>query len=396
MRRPVPTRHPGADQATCGAQRGTAAVTTEQPSAFHLDRIRNHVANRQFGPTIECDQAVFTSIRSPMGEGYRVIARSPGVTRTEAAEITTRAPSHGGLCLETDDAFGFLALPLESGRYCILYARHAGTEHTARGGHRVHTLAVLLTAEQFDRFSGNAVRMLAAVAKGSPAPLIEDRATLEPLHVSIPVGASPFLERPEFAALITAVISKLLAGDACIIRGAHRPLTLLETAIELTPHSTRSKMSVLAGITYAPNRGITLSLVEGDERVIARSIQGHGVTWLGWDDPLDLDDHPARAWLTLVNDRISQSRVRTLLDFVRRTEPGATVVDFNRLARIIRDIETANAADLDPQTRQTLHDRYLAYPPKGSLENDLCKRIIEWTTPPPLEPSRNAANTSGS
>lgn len=395
MRRPVPTRHPGADQATCPTQRGTTAVAVDQASAFHLDRIQSRVANRQFGPSIECDQAVFTSIRSPMGEGYRIIARSPGVTRAEAAEITTRAPSHGGMCLDADDAFGFLALPLESGRYCVLYVRHAGTEHTARGGHRVHSLAVLFTAEQFERFGGNAIRMLVAVASSSPEPRIDDDSTLGTLCVTIPMGVHPFVERPDLADLVTAVSGRLLTGDACIIRGALKPLALIETAIDLTPYSTRLNMSMLAGVTYAPNRGVTLSLVEGDENVIARSVQGHGVTWLESDESIDIGDHRAETWLSLVRDRLVHSRGRSLLDYVRRTEPDATIVDFNRLARIIIDLESANAVDLDEQTRLTLHDRYTTYTPTGSLEVDLVKHIIDWTAPPPPpEPSQDTGDTS--
>ena len=82
--------------------------------------------------TLSCDQAIFTSVRSPMGEGYRVIAASKGVKPKEKQEITRNSPSHDALCisLEDDRHDGPLAAafyPLETGRLAVS-VRHTSTE----------------------------------------------------------------------------------------------------------------------------------------------------------------------------------------------------------------------------------------------------------------------------
>ncbi len=80
------------------------------------------------------DQAVFTSVRSPTGEGYRLVAASAGVRAEEKVEITRRSPSHDNLCGSGAGAVGLSSYLLSSGRHCVGYVCHAGCEHTA-GGH---------------------------------------------------------------------------------------------------------------------------------------------------------------------------------------------------------------------------------------------------------------------
>src|SRR5690606_38204025 len=89
-------------------------------------------------PTAALDRAVFTSIRSPMGSGYQVVAASAGVSADEKREITQRAPSHGNLCDNTPDAEALAAFVLRSQRHCVFLSRHAGAEPSGRGGYRIH------------------------------------------------------------------------------------------------------------------------------------------------------------------------------------------------------------------------------------------------------------------
>ncbi|RME37117.1 MAG: hypothetical protein D6788_10140, partial [Planctomycetota bacterium] len=93
--------------------------------------------------TVECDQAVFTSLRTPMGEGYRVVAASAGVRPEERRVITRVSPSHDSLCddgRESKERVRALACyPLPTGRLCIALSLPAGNEHTGRGGLRVYT-----------------------------------------------------------------------------------------------------------------------------------------------------------------------------------------------------------------------------------------------------------------
>ena len=97
--------------------------------------------------TVHADQVIFTSIRSPTGEGYRIGAASPGVRSDEKRMIMQRSPSHASLCDESPTAVACSFYRLSTGRHCVASSRYAGVEHTGRGGQRVYTHLVLLDDE---------------------------------------------------------------------------------------------------------------------------------------------------------------------------------------------------------------------------------------------------------
>lgn len=140
------------------------------------------------GLEVEADQAVFTSIRGPMGEGYRLVAMSPGITAEERAEITRRSPSHESLCSQEPSAWGLSSYPLAGGRQCIGCSRHAGREHTGRG-QRVHTHLVLLNDEAFACFGYDPVAVQGALLQRiGPTPDLKPPTCMEPLGLSAPVS----------------------------------------------------------------------------------------------------------------------------------------------------------------------------------------------------------------
>ena len=86
--------------------------------------------------SVTCDQAIYTCIKSPTGQGYRIISASPGLEPSERGEILRRTPAVNGLCIDDADAIGVSFFPLSSGRHAILHTCHAGMEPTGRGGRR--------------------------------------------------------------------------------------------------------------------------------------------------------------------------------------------------------------------------------------------------------------------
>ena len=68
---------------------------------------------------VQVERAVFTSMRSPMGEGYRIVAASNGICADERREILRCAPSHGSLCDSSPGATGLASFGLDNGRRCI-------------------------------------------------------------------------------------------------------------------------------------------------------------------------------------------------------------------------------------------------------------------------------------
>ena len=144
-----------------------------------------------------CDQAIFTSIRTPMGEGYRIIAASLGIRSDEKQTITRHSPSHEGLCLGQTDttrsfggAQGAAFYPLPSGRFCVALSCPAGAEHTGRGGQRVYTHNVVIRADDWSLLGYNPFNVLRAMAAaGLTTPQLTPPAVLPALGLSVETSA---------------------------------------------------------------------------------------------------------------------------------------------------------------------------------------------------------------
>lgn len=137
-------------------------------------------------PPVTFEQAVFTSIPSPMGQGYRLVAASPGVKAEEKVEITQRSPSHGSLCGQDANAKAIMSYRLTTGRHAVAYCCHSGREHTARGGWRVYTQIAILDESSFLGCDCNPFCVWRAIDEvvSRQGPLLKAVSRLEPLTVS--------------------------------------------------------------------------------------------------------------------------------------------------------------------------------------------------------------------
>ncbi|HOW71879.1 MAG TPA: hypothetical protein PKY77_14865 [Phycisphaerae bacterium] len=244
------------------------------------------VADRPLRDVIQCDQAVFTSVHSQMGEGYRLIAISPGLRPDEKVEITQRSPSHDSLCDSGPHAVGMLAYAMASGRYCVAYCSHAGREHTARGGQRVYTHMVLLTPADFTAFQNNPVRIHALLADlvSRQGPMLKVVPRVE--RLGLPVmkpswgkgcgGFRPPASQAE-AEWIWSMADALQSGRRLVLAGVREPLRLLEWAVLCLKLRVRRGMDVSAGLKYAPGRRMQLVLLPKEDAQTQRLIAGQDV-----------------------------------------------------------------------------------------------------------------------
>lgn len=234
-----------------------------------------------------CDQAIFTSIRSATGQGYRLIAASTGVHPDEKVEITRRSASHGSLCETNTDPIGLASYRLNTGRHCITYCCHAGCEHTARGGQRVYSHMVLLDPASYRLFNSNPVCVHAVLADvvTKNGPLLKQPVRLEPLSLNIPSLTATPKERSYRGAFnwVLAVAAQLLAGRRFIFVGAQNPLLLLRWALHWLPRDIRESVDVSSGLKFSPARGMQLVLLPKADAHLRSLIAGQGVELLGAD-----------------------------------------------------------------------------------------------------------------
>ncbi len=332
--------------------------------------------------TVSGDQAIFTSIRSPMGEGYRIVVHSAGVRPEEKTEITRRSPSHGNLSSTDPNAIGLLAYPLPTGRFCIAHCCYAGKEHTARGGERVWTHVVLLDEAAYRQYGYNPLRVHRALAHAISPPQPVPK-SLGPLTLPAwtlnesPVVAHTVVDVAPFICLMDL----LARGGHWAASNAPRPLVALEWAYDLLPLPLRRKPAISWGLTFALSRRLNLVLTDGDQRGLERMIQGQDVTWcdlsVARPDPVS----PLAAWYELVRAWTPLGRWAQIARMTPRIEASELMPAMGRIARLCLDLDRALNADEDEKAM--LRDKYNGFAPRGDLEGEIFGRLQAATAPPP-------------
>lgn len=367
------------------AQPLTAPVETSGPVPPSSEHTTGTVSRDAPGPPVRVDQAVFTSVRSPMGQGYRLIAASPGVRAEEKAEITRRAPSHASLCETGADAVALLSLPLSSGRFCIASARYAGREHTARGGQRVYTHLALVDPEAFERFNCNPIHVCAALDEAvNGEPMLNAESHLEALALTVPREPPPLVvaastnERRRRAGIVLPLSLAMLRGEDLLVIGAHDRFDLLYRALISLPLAVRRSLSMTCGLRYSPARQAQLSLIDRDADRTQRAICAPGVHCFDIEaaDADALGEKTAYdAWLGFLKRRFEAGRESDLDALTSAITEDASPEALGRIVSICDDTDMVSMAD--PTSLAELRARYGGFEPSTGVEMFLLERFRE-------------------
>ena len=300
------------------------------------------------GSTFQVEQAVFTSVPSPMGRGYRLVASSGGLTGDEKREITQRSPSHGNLTDATESGTGLSSFALRGGRWCVLCSWNAEAEHSGRGGLRVHTQAVVLEPAVYERFGFNPLEVAASVASvidpsvipkaDSKLPLLE--IPLEPPDEEPLSGVPGTPVSPEAIDSIVSIVALLVGERKLLVTGNADDATALSLIIELLPPALRRTVSVTCGLRFAPTRPSDLVFTEARREELERIARDHGYECFAWGNPpaIELSDelsmwfgYARRIW-----------RVEGLSSLRRAYDglgPDANLIVLRQVGRLLIDID---------------------------------------------------------
>lgn len=272
---------------------------------------------------IGCDRVVFTSLPSPTGEGYRVVACSPGLRSDERSEITRRSPSHDSLCSPAPSARGLAISTLKSGRVCVSLSRLAGAEHTGRGGERVWTDALLVDAADFLGAGGLPDAFEQAVA-AAPLPAVKLSPIIDKLWMSPPLPPRPAWSDPGAVPTVTAqaALAALLLERAVCVVACPDPVALVEGALALLPRALRGGLSVSAGLRFANSRQVTACVVDQIDVETRRVTRGRPVALLSAEElaarPLGL----LTPWFRLMKRWYSEGRQSQALELAYALHRG--------------------------------------------------------------------------
>lgn len=316
----------------------------------------------------DAEQAVFTSLPSPMGRGYRIVAASAGLAADEKKEITQRAPSHGSLCDPSPAAVGLASFRLRSGRHCLFIARHAGIEQSARGGYRVYTHVVVLDAAVFRRFQCDPLRVEAA-ALPTTERLLKKRppGRLSPLSLCLSTGACPE-HKSRIAPLLPAsdvervasILAAVLDGRRLLVSGAPAPKKTLRCLLWATPTFVRERFSLSYGLRFAPARAFQLVFVDVTDVETEGKLRGQDVELFEWSSASSPRRSPFDGWLRLVRARWESGRHVDLERLTAQLTEEHSAHALGQLAMLATDIErigNANRALLDQLIGRHAHVR---------------------------------------
>lgn len=330
------------------------------------------------GPrTIQAEQAIFTSIRTPMGEGYRLIAASRGITTEERAEITRRCPSHGAICDASPSASALLSYPLGTARHCVGWTRYAGMEHTARGGQRVHTHLVVLEPDGFRAMQQDPFRVRAAMQEAlGDQPRIKPSGGLECLELSAQHAGSGRSTSFERTGLQQAcrVAAGLLDHDMVLVVGSNTPMTVLQTMFLVLPRAFRAELAVSANLQYASSRQIRLTVVRQNTAELQRMVAGkdvHVLDLAAADSPEEL---PFAAWFEFVLESGQRGRLAETLLLADELDGPLDGPTLARVAAVCHDADRVERAS--QATLEELVSRYADLQPAHPVEGRLVRHLL--------------------
>lgn len=321
---------------------------------------------------VVCDQAIFTSIRTPTGQGYRIVAASRGVRADEKADITARSPSHGSLYESGPEPVGLLSCRLSSGRFCVGYVCHAGVEHTGRGGQRVYTQMALLDEAAYRSFDSNPVAVHAVIGKaiGKAGPLLKPPPHLEPLV--LPPGTRD-LASPEAPDWIWPSAATLLEGHRLVLTGESKPLAMLNWIMLSLPRGLRESVNVSTNLRFSPSRGMHLVLIGSNDLQLLRQLPGQQMqAWVCDSTPPELAVQ-FQAWFGLLRRWYREGRFEDIARLTCKICADSPVEALEQVATICEDADRLK--DAGPEALDEIVRRYASANGQSPAEQTLVRQL---------------------
>lgn len=316
---------------------------------------------------IVCDQALFTSVRTPMGEGYRIIAASPGLKTDEKQAITRNAPSHGALVDACEDAEGVAFYQMPSGRLCAAYSCYAGAEHTGRGGQRVYTVSVVFDRDQFPKTGYNPFNVIRAMCElGLGKPQLSPPPKLEPVELTIkePLRCPAALNQNDLPTgpARSYLLSQLLSKGNLILDLEEGFAPVAEALLLGLPGPVRADVSFAAGLRFSVGRTYRLYVLHNEKKVTKSRIAGQHIVYLD-REAAPPTEPPKTHWFSLVDKYWQSGKTEALTRKTSRPFEDLSPAGLERIASLYLATEEAAMASIPRLV--AIASQYLGSKPDG-------------------------------
>jgi hypothetical protein len=298
---------------------------------------------------LPCDRAIFTSLPSATGEGYRLVAWSTGLRPEERQELTRRAPSHGALAGESESPRGIVLFRLQStGRFVCGLVRVSGAEHTRRGGGRVWTDFFLADAFAASKSGLHPHDFRAALAAAGPPKQPVGSSPLAAVDVPPPSAPAPAQPNGDAAA---AVAAALFAGRTGVVAAGARATEVFEDALAMLPAAARGGLEAAGGLRFSPARGVRLTVLDKFDLDLDRATRGQKIDRLDVTSKAPAPDGPLATWLALMARWWKEGRGAEAAALAARLGDGWTTSGILDVASLCEAIDRGQASVQSLQAR---------------------------------------------
>jgi GTPase-associated protein 1, N-terminal domain type 2 len=307
---------------------------------------------------VQIDQAIFTSARTEHGDGYQLVARSPGVTADQARELAVWGPSHDALHAQRKEPSSVNFHRLKCGTCIVSKTFAAGEEYSNRGGARVYTQFLLLPPGDFARFANSPFAVLrAAWAKGILADVENPPATLESFTLA---GRSPVVDHGVLTQFVKQfshgqvgrLVSAALEPGIQLIAGTANFETLFGGLLNCFPVECRTELTFTTGLRYSPRRPFHLAPLIGDEAEKRRAARCEGVSVVD----LSACDGEAKVrlggWAGYVVEVIRSNQLPRLAAELKQAHPGLSLATLDELGEQLLSSAGAETVSVTPNSDQ--------------------------------------------
>jgi hypothetical protein len=234
---------------------------------------------------VHADQAIFTSLERRGKAGYHLVARSTGVSESEAAALVRWCPSHGALIVDEGNSASVNFHPLASGRFVLARTVMGRPEFSGRGGRQVYTHALLLDLDAV-RTSGYRPFLIYrdALALGHlhyrpEPPVTLPRVELCSFFPKRTAGTTSAIGRALGLPVFDSVLAQLNAGQHVVLPFDGDRAALAETLIDQLEPETVLATSFATSLSPSSMRPFVLHVVApaGRESAAATGIPARSI-----------------------------------------------------------------------------------------------------------------------
>lgn len=322
--------------------------------------------------TIVCDQAIFTSARGPAGEGYRIVAASKGLRIEEKQKITRCSPSHESLCAATasEASLGVAFYPLPGGRLCVAISRHAGAEQSGRGGQRVYTHNLVVSADDFESCAFNPFAIVRALPRVElDLQKLHTTQIIPQLEIAIDQNCFRFDKQLLPPAVRMAAVQQFLNEQRVVLDLPADWLEWAEALVLAIPGPLRRKISFSAGVRFSAGRGHILSILHDEKHVLGSRAAAQGYQFF---DAASTPVSAHSSWVDFVERHWSKGDLKGLSNRTSRKYEDCSAPARERVGGLFNSIDSIT----NTQTMPLLDTVFRTFNvPQQGVEGEIRKEL---------------------